>query len=356
MNLTKLAAPVMAIAIGFAASAAIAEETKGPFIGILGGLNIADDADINGTGIATDADLDSGLVAIPTIGYRYGNGFRTEFEGAYRESDVDSLSGVVGGTGDVESKSLMANLVYEVNTNTRFKPYFGGGLGIARVDYDGIAPVGGGTINDEDEVFAYQGIAGISYWLSEALEIAAEYRYFATEDPDFTTSTGVGVEGEYDSHGVLFGLRWNFGAPRKAMAPAAPMPVAQPAPVRPAPAPAPKVAAPAPMPKTFIVFFDWDKSNLTAEATGIVAAAAAYAKQHGAAIIEATGHADRSGPATYNMGLSARRADSVRAKLIELGIAATEIAVAAKGETDPLVPTEDGVREPQNRRVEIILK
>ena len=354
MNLTKFAAPVMAIAMGFAAGAAIAEETKGPFIGLLGGFNFADDADIDGTGISTNADLDTGLVAVPTIGYRYGNGFRTEFEGAYRESDVDSLSGVAGGTGDIEAKSLMANLVYEINTNTRFKPYFGGGLGLARVDYDGVAPVGGGTIDDDDNVFAYQGIAGISYWLSEALEIAAEYRYFATEDPEFRTSTGVSVDGEYDSHGVLLGLRWNFGAPRKAMAPAAPMPVAQPAPPR--PAPAPKVVAPPAMPKTFIVFFDWDKSNLTDEATGIVAAAAAYAKKHGAAIIEATGHADRSGSATYNMGLSARRADSVRAKLVELGIPTTEISVAAKGETDPLVPTEDGVREPQNRRVEIILK
>ena len=51
-----------------------------------------------------------------------------------------------------------------------------------------------------------------------------------------------------------------------------------------------------------------------------------------------------------------RRASAVRQRLQQLGIAANDIAVFAKGESEPLVATTDGVREPQNRRVEIILE
>jgi OOP family OmpA-OmpF porin len=127
----------------------------------------------------------------------------------------------------------------------------------------------------------------------------------------------------------------------------APKPVA----VAPPPAPAP---APAPA-STYLVFFDWDRANITPEAQAILRNAADAAKKLGTVRINATGHADRSGTATYNMGLSQRRADAVRAALVGLGIPQSEIAVFAKGETDPLVPTPDGVREPQNRRVEIVL-
>ena len=110
------------------------------------------------------------------------------------------------------------------------------------------------------------------------------------------------------------------------------------------------------VPQTFLVFFDFDRSNLTVEAQAIVAAAADAARNGDGARIVATGHADTSGPADYTIGLSERRADSVRAELVRLGIGDGEIATRALGETDPLVPTPDGVREPQNRRVEIVLQ
>ena len=69
-----------------------------------------------------------------------------------------------------------------------------------------------------------------------------------------------------------------------------------------------------------------------------------------------TGHADRSGSTKYNEGLSMRRANNAMTDLIDLGIPGSSIAVFSKGETEPLVPTDDGVREPQNRRVEIVLE
>ncbi|MEK9661465.1 MAG: OmpA family protein, partial [Alphaproteobacteria bacterium] len=101
----------------------------------------------------------------------------------------------------------------------------------------------------------------------------------------------------------------------------APKPVA----VAPPPAPAP---APAPA-STYLVFFDWDRANITPEAQAILRNAADAAKKLGTVRINATGHADRSGTATYNMGLSQRRADAVRAALVGLGIPQSEIAVSA---------------------------
>lgn len=351
MKIKNIAAAALAMALIMPVSSSFAEEKKGVYIGFVDGFNFTTDSDISGPAISTEADFDKGAVYVPAIGYRYGNGLRTEFEGAYRKNSVDDLSGVLNGTGRVKAKSLMANLIYDFNLNSRFMPYIGAGAGMARVDFDGVRPVGGVRIDDEDDVFAYQGIAGVSYWLSDALELALEYRYFATQDPDLRTAAGVNVESEYSNHGALFGLRWNFGGPRK-MAQAEPMPVAQPIA---APAPAPEPVKPA-LPKTFIVFFDWDQSVLTPEATRILTEAAAYAQSSGSVRIEATGHADKSGSAVYNMGLSERRAAAVQAKLVALGIGADEIGTIAKGETDPLVPTADGVREPQNRRVEILLK
>ncbi|MBX6747532.1 MAG: OmpA family protein, partial [Acetobacteraceae bacterium] len=72
--------------------------------------------------------------------------------------------------------------------------------------------------------------------------------------------------------------------------------------------------------------------------------------------IEVAGHADRSGTPQYNMRLSRRRAETVAAELVRHGISRNEITIEAFGESRPLVPTADGVREPQNRRVEIVLR
>jgi hypothetical protein len=105
--------------------------------------------------------------------------------------------------------------------------------------------------------------------------------------------------------------------------------------------------------KKYLVFFDWNKSVLTPEARKIVANAADDYKRTGSARIVATGHTDTSGSAQYNMGLSVRRADAVKAELVRLGVPAGNIVTIGKGQNDLLVPTKDGVREAQNRRVSI---
>ena len=116
---------------------------------------------------------------------------------------------------------------------------------------------------------------------------------------------------------------------------------------------APVVAAKA---KSFLVFFDWDKATLTDRARGIVKEAAAASKAAKHTVIEVNGYADTSGNPKYNMGLSMRRAQNVAAELVRNGVDKKEIAIKAFGDTVLLVPTGPGVREPQNRRVEIIIK
>lgn len=329
---------------------------EGPFIGIMGGANFTNDLDVSGAGVGINrsVDTDTGYAVIPSIGYRFGNGLRTEFELGYRKNDVDSVSGSTTGSGEIKARSAMLNLLYDVNMNGRVSPYIGGGIGYAKVRYDGVQPVGipGIGVNDSDKVFAYQGIAGLSFAMSRAVELAAEYRYFATKDPDFRTSGGTSVEGEYKAHAALIGLRFNFGAPKdEPVATPAVAAAAEPAP----PAPEP-VVEPAALPRNFVVFFDFDRSDISAEADTILNDAVAYAKANGAVRIAASGHADRSGSDEYNMALSMRRGNAVKARLLALGVPESEIIVTAKGESEPLVPTEDGVREPQNRRVEIILE
>lgn len=115
------------------------------------------------------------------------------------------------------------------------------------------------------------------------------------------------------------------------------------------------VAGPAAPPGPFIVFFEWDSAELTAQARAIVVEAADAYRRFGAARVSVVGHTDRSGPQRYNTGLALRRAQAVRDELGQLGVDADAIDLAGRGEDDPLIATADDAREPQNRRVTIEL-
>jgi outer membrane protein OmpA-like peptidoglycan-associated protein len=103
-----------------------------------------------------------------------------------------------------------------------------------------------------------------------------------------------------------------------------------------------------------MVFFAFDKAELTPDALQVIEQAAAAIRASQAAVIKVTGHADLAGSEKYNFRLSLRRANVVKAELIRLGIPANEVEVAGKGMSEPLVPTPLGVREPKNRRAEIV--
>ncbi len=115
---------------------------------------------------------------------------------------------------------------------------------------------------------------------------------------------------------------------------------------------APQVAAAS---ETFIVYFDWDSAAVDRSGDRVIDEAVTAANSLGIADFSITGHADRSGSDDYNLNLSLRRADNVKAALIARGVDEAGISVAGRGEAEPAIVTDDGVREPANRRVEIIL-
>ncbi len=110
------------------------------------------------------------------------------------------------------------------------------------------------------------------------------------------------------------------------------------------------------IPDIYIVYFDWDRSDIRPDAAAVIADVVADAATLGAPPISVTGHTDLSGSPEYNMGLSLRRADSVRDALMAGGVSPDQITTAGRGEAEPAVPTADGVREQANRRAEIIIQ
>ena len=230
-------------------------------------------------------------------------------------------------------------------------PYLGAGVGYQFDDYDDYKSRGI-FVNQSQGGFAYQGIAGLSIPIQPVPGLSAtiEYRFTAlassrkfngvTFTPEGRQPATFKVLSEYNNS-IQVGLRYQLYTPQ---------------PPAPAPTPAP-VAAPAPAPtKTYLVFFDWDKYNLTPRATQIIAQAASDSHTAQTTTINVSGYTDTSGTPTYNQGLSERRAKAVAAQLVSDGVSQSEIEIHAYGETHLLVPTGPGVREPQNRRVEIVLQ
>jgi len=107
--------------------------------------------------------------------------------------------------------------------------------------------------------------------------------------------------------------------------------------------------------KTFIVFFDFNRSNLTDKAVEVVGEAVRTAKTEGMVKVLVTGHTDTVGSDQYNQALSERRANAVKDEMIKEGMDGGSISIEGKSFHDPLVPTGPGVREPQNRRAVIDL-
>jgi outer membrane protein OmpA-like peptidoglycan-associated protein len=259
------------------------------------------------------------------IGYDFV-GPRVELEGMYRNNQgsgfVNFGSGVAFTGGQINQTAVMANILYDFFPGAMLTPYIGAGAGIAFVDP---SLAGGCTMCSTQ--FAYQGMIGLGYNVTQNWRVDLEGRYYGA------TNTG-GFQN--NNLGVMLGVSYKFGGPE---------PVA-------APPPAPA----APQAPSFMVFFDWDRSDLSPQALNTIHQVSQTFKTKGNARVTATGHTDKSGPDDYNMALSLRRANSVKDALVRDGVPATAITVIGRGETQPLVQTADGVREPQNRRVEIVIQ
>jgi outer membrane protein OmpA-like peptidoglycan-associated protein len=244
----------------------------------------------------------------------------------------------------------MANALYEASLASlgapAISPYIGVGIGYGVTDFSRASSpsragmrLTGATLSGNSGSFAYQAIGGLSFSIAQyvpGLAVTLEYRYYVATG---TTPSRNNYTPDSANHSALLGLRYTFGA--------------TPPPPMPAPAPAPEAQQVA---RTYLVFFDWSRADLTDRARQIIADAATARTSVRSTRIEVSGHADRSGSDAYNQALSMRRAEAVAAELNHRGVPRAEMVIQAFGESRPLVPTADGVREPQNRRVEIILR
>ena len=125
------------------------------------GLHDPMDSNIEGSGISTEAELEKGFAGLTGLGYDFGDNWRLEIEGGYRESDVEEIGGGAA-TGDTDAISAIANVFYDFNSGGGIEPYIGGGLGMTQVAVNGTSPIGGSSIDDEDWGIALQAGAGIA--------------------------------------------------------------------------------------------------------------------------------------------------------------------------------------------------
>lgn len=345
----SLALAVSAIALAAAAGTPALAQSEGPYVALGAGLVIPEESDLDGPTAATsgDVEFDNGWAAMIAGGYAWGNGLRTELEFSYRDTGVDGITtpGATNGDGSANALATMANVLYDFDFGIGLKPYLGAGIGLARVEAENWRNSAGAITDDGDISWAWQGIAGAAYGISDNVDLTLDYRYFSAPDLELSgAAAGTSYDTEYQNHTVMLGVRYTFGAP--------PAPAPQPA-AAPAPAPQPEPVAQRPAPRDYLVFFEFDRANLTPEAQSVLNQAASTASNNRPAVINVTGHTDRAGSDQYNERLSMRRAEAVAAYLESQGVPRSAMALDAEGESQPLVPTADGAREPQNRRVMI---
>ena len=330
------------------------------------------------------ARYNSGFNAGGRLGLQYGP-WRVEEEYSYRHNGLSSFGGFFnpGGTnafsGERVTHSIMTNVIYDFTIGWPVTPHIGFGVGaVDNVDSISLNPVtlnglgmttvsgpggvlgrigagtpfpsptlGGTFLKGSSWVFGYQAIVGVRYDINPLLAFDVDYRYLATTSPSFSSKgvapfppfgfSGVKYTSGYNTQNIVASLTMKFGAP-----PPAPPPPAPPAP------------PPPPTHQVYLVFFDWDKYNITPEGQQIIQLAANQYHSGGHVTLQVTGYTDTSGSAGYNQRLSERRANAVAAALERLGVPRSDMVVAGRGENDLRVPTPNGVREPQNRRVEIV--
>jgi outer membrane protein OmpA-like peptidoglycan-associated protein len=339
---TLLAASLLALPL-----AASAQPVTGLYISGGIGANLLQDESVKSVGgVATSGmklDTHVGPAFVGAMGWGFGNGLRAEVEFDFRNNPISGASDCPGGCSSVRGSENkfgpMVNLAYDFNLGP-IVPYIGAGVGYQFADDD--ISSGSSVLTDTKGAFAYQAILGLGFPIAAApgLTVDVEYRFMGLAGTrDYVEGANTVSLGNEYNHAIMLGVRYNIGvapAPMAAAPAAAPAPAVQPA-------------------RSYLVFFDWDKATLTVRAQQIIKEAADNSMHVKVTRIEVNGYTDTSGTPQYNMGLSIRRAASVKAELIRDGVSAGEISTMGFGETHLLVPTGPGVREPQNRRVEIIL-
>jgi outer membrane protein OmpA-like peptidoglycan-associated protein len=321
--------------------AAFADPTIGPYAALGVGAQYAPPT--------ASTSYKIGPAYVGELGWSFGNGWRTELEAAYAGSKIDKVNHVAIG-GNLHVTSFLLNGLYDFDHYPLFGlfvPHAGAGVGLSDIHAGGFGVPGHSPGLISENTLTLQGIAGLDYAFTPALKLDVDYRMVANPDVKYVQPSGVS-QGDILDNSVVVQLRYDFGA-----LPAAPVAEASPAPAPEQPAPP---AAQPEAQRAFQVFFDFNKSDITSDAAAIISQAAQTAVSGRVAKIQVTGHTDTVGTVKYNQKLSERRAAAVKAELIKDGVSADTIATVGVGKSGLLVPTPDGVREPQNRRAEIELQ
>ena len=336
----------MAMASTALASPALARDGQW-YVGVEAGPSIVQDVnfDVNDGLDINSIEADTGFDLGGFVGYDFG-GFRLEAETSYRDYNIDSFAAGAAGTtfnnspgqsgsfpanGGIDSLSFMLNGMLDFGDDDGLQGFVGAGVGVARTSVEAILGASGpATLDDSDTGLAWQALAGIRAPLNDRWDIGLKYRLFNAQDVSLTDVAGRTLENDIRSHSLLGTLTYNFGGEAP---PPPPAPVCETGP--------------------YIVFFNFDEAEITPEAATILDNAVSAYANCGTAAVMLAGHTDRSGSVAYNMGLAERRNGSVRDYLTARGVPDGRIASEAFGESQPRVPTADGVRELQNRRVEI---
>ena len=336
------------IATSMLSTAAAAREGSF-YIGADGGLMLPEtsDVDLDSFDNAGDIDWELGYDFDIVAGYDFG-GFRLETEAAYRGASDDGGTTRDGPFEDGEASikfdtiSFMANGLVDFGPDEGLQGFVGGGAGIARTEMR--LPGDEVYFSDTDTGFAWQVLAGVRLPLSDNWDAGVKYRYFRHDDIELSDAGAFddGYTTDIRTHSLMGSIAYNFRSP--------PPPPPPPAPPPPPPPPAPAVVCNT---GPYIVFFDWDSAEITGEAAGILDSAVASYADCSSVPIMVAGHTDRSGPSGYNVRLSERRAAAVSSYLTARNIPEGAISTEGFGESRPRVETADGIREPQNRRVEI---
>ena len=200
---------------------------EGPYWGVNGGAAFLQDANNTGGGVDIESQTDTGFALGTFAGYEFGNNLRVEGELNFRRNSMDELTivqdagaGVALGVGDLDGLSAdadgdisalsgMANVYYDFRTGSPWVPYVGAGIGVAHVMAD-VDILDVKVVDDADTVFAYQAMAGVSYFVQPDLVLFAGYRYFGTADPELEDEAGGAFDSEYQSHNVEVGFRYAF--------------------------------------------------------------------------------------------------------------------------------------------------
>lgn len=297
-------------------------------------------------GAPTESDVraEIGWAGLASLGYAYNNGWRVELEGGYRNNQLESLltGGVVTPmTGDLSQFSAMANFVYDFPSSGPVTFSLGAGVGanMGRID---TASLGTPLLSDNVSL-AFQGIAGLSFRMASWVDLVLNYRFLYTTGFEFEEALVAPNVFHVDTdaisqHTVTMGLR--FGTHQ------------EPAPVIVASAPPP---APPPPARQYVIYFGFNKCNITADADTVLSDAAASARQLGSVSIKIVGHTDTVGSQASNQRLSECRAGAAKSNLVSKGIQAGAISATGAGETQLVVQTGDGMKEPQNRRATVDL-